>query len=56
MGADPFCSCGGFEGPPACTGGRLSLPTRFSSADGAAQQTASKCTPLPHSAETPIHV
>jgi hypothetical protein len=56
LGGDPFSYCGGFEGPPACAGGRLSLPTHFNSAEGAAQQAASKCTPLPHSAETPKHV
>lgn len=56
MGADPFSSSGGFDGPPAYTGGSLSVPTRLNSADGAAQQGASKCTPLPHSAETPTHV
>jgi len=56
MGADPFSSCCGFKGHPACTCGSLSAPTHFNSADGAAQQAASKCTPVPHSAETPIHV
>jgi len=56
MGDDPFCSCGGFDEPPACIGGSLSVPTHSNSADGAAQQAASKCTPLPHTAGTPIHV
>jgi len=34
MDADPFCSCGGFDGPHACIGGSLSVPKHSNSADG----------------------